>query len=219
LLLNHIPKWSKAALTIRDCSGNAFREIDVDLSEATFLLKGPLTLMFISLEDLKNSGGYTMDNLMTSYLNALAMHGARLDREYRKMVIVLTKTDLFWDRLPDDLLDYIKEDPLWAASREKDKPPQWYSLAEMEFYLAAMTRISQSIEEWICRLAAGRMFVTLARDRNIEIQFSLVSSTGAAPRTQDNILPTGWEPTRVLDPLLWALELDSRRRQEISRLV
>ena len=29
-----------------------------------------------------------------------------------------------------------------------------------------MTRISQSIEEWICRLAAGRMFVNLARDSN-----------------------------------------------------
>jgi hypothetical protein len=173
--------------------------------------------MFISLEDLKDSGGYTMDTLMTNYLNALATHGARLDLEYRKVIVVLTKTDLFWDRLPGDLLDYIKEDPVWTACREEGKPPRWYSLAEMEDYLEEMTRISQSIEEWICRLAAGRMFVTLARDRNIEIQFSLVSSTGAAPRTQDNVLPTSWEPSRVLDPLLWALELDSRRRQEISR--
>jgi double-GTPase-like protein len=219
MLLNHIPKWMKAALTIRDCSGDAFREIDVDLNEATFLLKGPLTFMFISIEDLKDSDGYTMDNLMTSYLNALAMHGARLDREYRKIVAVLTKADLFWDQLPDELLDYMREDPIWIASRKEGKPSRWYSLAEMESYLKEMERISQITEEWICQRAAGRMFVTLARDRNVEIQFSLVSSTGSAPRSQDNQLQTGWEPTRVLDPLLWALELDSRRRQEISRFV
>jgi hypothetical protein len=218
MLLNRIPKWMKAALTIRDCSGEAFREIDVDLSEATFLLKGSLTFMFISIEDLKDSGGYTMDNLMTSYLNALATQGARLDREYRKIVVLLTKADLFWDRLPDDLLNYVKEDPVWSACREEGKPPRWYSLAEMESYLEEMIRISRSIEEWICGLAAGRTFVALARDRNVEIQFSLVSSTGGAPRSQDNLLPTGWEPSRVLDPLLWALELDGRRRQEISRL-
>ena len=30
---------------------------------------------------------------------------------------MLTKADLFWDRLPDDLLDYMKEDPVWAACR------------------------------------------------------------------------------------------------------
>ena len=219
VLLNRIPKWVKAALTIRDCSGDAFREMDVDLREASFLLKGPLTFMFISLEDLKDSGGYTMDSLMTNYLNALAAHGARIELEFRKIVVVLTKTDLFSDILPDDLLDYIKEDPIWAACREEGKSPRSYSLGEMASYLEEMTRISQGIEEWICQSASGRMFVNLARDSNVEIQFSLTSSTGAAPKAQDNILATSWEPARVLDPLLWALELDSRRRQEIGRAV
>jgi hypothetical protein len=217
LLLNRIPKWAKAALTIRDCSGDAFREIDIDLTEATFLPKAPLTFMFFSLEDLESSGGYTMDGLMVNYLNTLAKQGARLDLEYRKIVVVLTKTDLFWDRLPDDLLRYIKKEPAWSRCRDEGKAASWCSQADMESYLKEMEEISQSLEGWVCRLAAGRMFVTLARDQNIEIQLSLVSSTGAAPRTEDNLLPTGWEPSRVLDPLLWALELDSRRRHEISQ--
>lgn len=218
VLLNRVPKWIKVALTIRDCSGEAFHGIDIDLRDAPFLLKGPLTLMFISLGDLKNSGGYTLDSMMTNYLNALAANGARVELEHRKIVVVLTKTDLFLDTLPDYLADYIKEDPIWAACREEGRSPRSYSLAEMASYLEEMASISQGIEEWICRSAAGRMFVDLARDSEVEIQFSLVSSTGAAPRAQDNILATSWEPARVLDPLLWALELVvSRRQHEISQ--
>ncbi|MEA2604065.1 MAG: hypothetical protein QOF89_5057 [Acidobacteriota bacterium] len=215
MLLKRIPKWGTTALMVRDCSGEAFREIEIDLQEASFLLKGPITLLFISLEDFKDSGGYTLDTLLTSYLNALAAHGARLEREHRKVIVVLTKADLFWNSLPEDLCNYITADPLWQPLQQEDTP-QW-RVADMDSYLATLNRISGSIEDWICNQFAGRTLVTLARDHNIEIQFSLVSSTGAAPRTQDNALAIQWQPSRVLDPFLWALELDSRRREEISR--
>ncbi len=82
---------------IRDCSGEAFREIDVDLKEAAFLLAAPLTFMFISIQDLKDSAVIQLDTLMTNYLNSLAAHGVRLEREFRKIVVVLTKADLFLD--------------------------------------------------------------------------------------------------------------------------
>ncbi len=217
ILLNRVPKWVKAAVMVRDCSGDAFRGIGVDLTEASFLLQGTITFMFVSLEDLRSSAGYSMDILMTTYLNAFAAQGVQLDQEYRKIVVVLTKADLFWDKLPDELLNYIKEDPIWATCRREDQPPRWYSLAETESYLETMARISRSLEDWVCQSAAGaRMFVSLAHDNHIEVQFSLVSATGAAPRRQDNALDTSWEPTRVLDPLLWAFELDSRHRHEIS---
>ena len=217
ILMNRVPKWVKVALMVRDCPGKAFQGIDVDVKEASFLLKAPLTFMFISLADLKELGrGDTLDTLMNGYINTLVAHGARLEVENRKVVVVLTKADLLGATLPIDLLSYIEEDPIWKISRLGDLT-RWYSLAEMDSYLQELARISRVIEEWICRQAAGRMLVTLARDRNIELQFSLVSSTGAAPRAQDNVLSTRWEPSRVLDPFLWALELDSRRRIEMDR--
>lgn len=212
LLLNRVPIWIKAAMTVRDCSGQAFREIDVDLQEASLLLKAPTTFLFISLEDFRDSGGYALDSLMTSYLSTLAAHGARLDKEHRKIVVVLTKADLFWDQLPEELADYVREDPIWAACREEGRPSKPYSLAETTSYLENMARISQVIENWLCQSAAGRMFVNLAGDNNIAVRLSIVSSTGAAPRAQDNVLATSWDPARVLDPLLWALELARSRR-------
>lgn len=215
MLLNRIPKWIDRALMIRDCSGEAFREIDIDLKEANFLLKSPLTLIFVSLADI--NAGYAMDDLMTSYLNALAAHGVSLGNEFKKVVVVLTKADLLLDSLPQELLLYISEDPIWQASRQEEGEPKWFAAKAMDAYLADLEEISRRIEEWICRRAAGRTLVTLARDRKIEIEFTLISSTGAAPQTQDNTLPTGWEPSRVLDPLLWALVLDERRKQELSR--
>jgi len=217
LLLNRIPIWIRAAMTIRDCSGQAFQEIDVDLQEASLLLKAPITFLFISLEDFNDSGGYALDSLMTNYLSTLAAHDVRLDKEGRKIVVVLTKADLFWEQLPEELVDYIREDPIWAACREEGRPSKPYSLAEMTSYLEDMDRMSQVIEGWICQSAAGRMFVNLAGDNNIAVQFSIVSSTGAAPRAQDNVLATSWDPARVLDPLLWALELASGRRRSSSR--
>lgn len=203
LLLNRIPKWGKAALMIRDCSGEAFQGLDVDVQQASFLIKAPLTFMFISSGDLKE--GYTMDALMTNYLSAFAAYG--VGPELKKIVLVLTKADSLLDSLPADVLTYIMEDPIWRASREEVESKA-YGASEIETYMRSLQEISYLIEEWICSRAAGRTMVTLARDSDIEIQFSVVSSTGSAPRAQDNMLSTSWEPSRVLDPLLWALEME-----------
>lgn len=214
MLLNRIPKWGNAALMIRDCPGAAFREIDVDLDEANFLLKGTTTFLFISLEDLE--GGYTVDALMTNYLSALVAHGVALEDEFKKVLVVLTKADLLLEVLPGDLLRYVQDDPIWLVSR-LEAESSGFSVADMEEYLKTLDRVSDSIEEWIRRRAAGRTLVTLARDRNVEVRFSLVSATGSAPLMGENTLSAGWEPSRVLDPFLWALELDSRRRRETRR--
>ena len=214
MLLNRIPKWMKAALMIRDCSGRAFRDFDVDLQEASYLLRAPLTFLFISLKDLQ--GGDTIDVLLNDYLDALAAHGVRPELEMKKLVVVLTKADLLQEELPDDLLQAVREDRLWQAS-QMETEPRWSAVADMDADLGALGEISRSIEAWICRRAAGRTLVTLARDRSIEIRFTLVSSTGSAPRAQDNVLATGWEPSRVLDPLIWALELNERRIKDMRR--
>jgi hypothetical protein len=214
MLLNRIPKWIKAALMIRDCSGQAFQDVDIDLQEASYLLRAPLTFLFISLKDLQ--GGDTVDVLLNYYLNALAAHGVRPEPELKRIVVVLTKADLLQEELPDDLLNDVQEDRIWQASRV-EAAPQWFAVADMDAHLGALGEISQRIEAWICRRAAGRTLVTLARDRNIEIRFTLISSTGSAPRAQDNVLATGWEPSRVLDPLIWALELNEKRVKDMRR--
>lgn len=216
MLIDHMIPWGKRALMVRDCSGEAFRELMVNVEEAYFFLKSPFTFMCISLPDLRNSGGgYSMDMMLDSYLNTLASNGVRLGKERRKVVIVLTKADLLQDDLPPDLSDYLRDDPFWSLFSEESNV-QWKSLEDMKSYMQAMATMSRKIEAWICRRAEGRTLVTLARDRNVEIQFSLVSSTGSPPEEKDNILPMGWKPIRILDPFLWTLELESRRSAELS---
>jgi hypothetical protein len=81
----------------------------------------------------------------------------------------------------------------------------------MAHYLESMGRVSDAICEWIQRHDPhGRVFVRLAQSENIELRFSLISSTGAEVGA-DGKLPVAMEPRRVLDPYFWALELQSAR--------
>jgi hypothetical protein len=217
MLIDHMIPWGRRALMVRDCSGEAFRELVVNVEEAYFFLKSPFTFMFISLLDLRNSGGYSMDLMLDSYLNTLASNGVRLGKERRKVVIVLTKADLFLlqDDFPQELSDYLRKDPFRSLLSEEGDV-QWQTLGDMKSYMQEMAAMSRKIEAWICRRAEGRTLVALARDRNVEIQFSLVSSTGSPPEEKGNILTTGWAPIRILDPFFWTLELESRRSAELS---
>jgi hypothetical protein len=73
-----------------------------------------------------------------------------------------------------------------------------------------MGRVSDAISEWIQqRDPRGKVFVRLAQSENIEMRFSLISSTGSDVG-EDGVLPVAMEPRRVLDPYFWALELQSK---------
>lgn len=65
MLLEGLERWGDRALVIRDCAGEVFDSIEVDVELAPFLLKTQTTFMVISLPDLSLAPALSMDMLLS----------------------------------------------------------------------------------------------------------------------------------------------------------
>lgn len=203
MILRDMERWGGRTLVTRDCPGEIFDNMQVPIQQAPFLLNAPTTFMLISLPDLPASGGRSIDFLMNNYVDTLMKNGVDFKKQRRKVVAVFTKADLIAD-LPAHLRNYLINDPLWAAINSSN-PPQM-DAQSMEEYMEVLYRVSDAIRDWVQRDSAGKAFVRLAENRNIELRFSLISSTGA--NVGDS--PVAISPRRVLDPYFWALDMQSK---------
>lgn len=207
MVLSKMERWGGRTLVTRDCAGEIFDNLTVPVEQAPFLLNAPTTFMLISLADLPQSKGKSINLLMSNYVNTLLKNGIDFNKERRKLVVVLTKGDII-PNLPNNLRNYLVNDPLWAAINTTGSVVQMDARA-MEQYLMVMQRVSDAIHDWIQESASGLAFVRLAKAHNIDLRFSIISSTGA-PVDTDGTMPIAVAPRRVLDPYFWALELQSR---------
>lgn len=206
MILRNMERWGGRTLVTRDCAGEYFDTLDVPIAQVPYLVNAPTTFMMVSLPDMDDFGGRTMDMLMNNYINTLMRNGVDFRRSRRKLVVVLTKADKI-ERLPAHLRNYLVNDPLWAAV-SSNNPAQPLDASGMQDYVDTMARVSDSIRDWLRQRADGSAFVQLAESKNIDTRFSLVSSTGADVGSDGN-LGGHLEPRRVLDPYFWALELQS----------
>jgi hypothetical protein len=208
MILRNMERWGGRTLVTRDCAGEIFDNLEIPIEQAPFLLNAPTTFMLVSLSDMLQSGGKSINMLMENYITTLKKHRVNLKKEPRKLVVVLTKADRMLDELPANLRNYLIDDPLWAAV--KTHSTQQMDSRAMAEYMEIMGRVSDAISEWIQqRDPRGKVFVRLAQSENIEMRFSLISSTGSDVG-EDGVLPVAMEPRRVLDPYFWALELQSK---------
>ena len=206
MVMDKIPRWGGRTLVMRDCAGEHFDNLVVPVEQAPYLLNVPVTFMFISLYDLYNSDdGRSINLLMTNYINTLLREGVNFDKEQRKIVVVLTKGDII-PNLPANLRNYLRSDPLWAAVNSPHPQPM-DNLAIQE-YLESMARVGEAIRDWLQQTPEGKVFINFAEDNNIELRFSIISSTGGQVG-EGNTMSEGLQPRRVLDPYFWALELQS----------
>jgi hypothetical protein len=209
MILQNMPRWGNRALVTRDCAGELIDNFKVPVDQVPYLLHAPTTMMFVSLPDMRaRQDGKSVDMLVTSYINTLRSNNVDFRREHRKLVVVLTKGDLL-DDLPANLRNYLTSDPIWATI---NSPGVAFRLDSVETakYLEKMARVSDAIRDWLLDGdAAWINFVNLARNRNIDLRFSVISSTGG-PVGPNNTLPTALAPHRVLDPYFWALEFQSQ---------
>lgn len=207
MVLDGMPRWGGRTLVIRDCPGEIFDKLEVPTKFAPYLLNVPTAFMFISLPDMHKSGGKTIDLLMTNYINTLTTHGIDFTKDHRSLVVVLTKGDII-KNLPEELRDYLTDDPIWVAINS-GKDPKKFDESALEAYISKMAEVSDKIEKWIQNDAPGKVFVRLAKERGITLRFSVISSTGAEVG-EDGMLPQQLLPRRVVDPYFWALDLQSR---------
>lgn len=205
MALRSMERWGGRTLVTRDCPGEAFDTMDISIEQAPYLVNAPTTFMLIGPpDDISNLGGRSYDQLLNNYINTLISKGVNFKQHRRNLVVVFTKADQIHN-LPPDLRSYLTNDPLWSAVNgyggtfTLDK-------ASMDQYIATMADISSRIRESMQHDATGKNFLRLAENRNINLRFSLISSTGQAV-SSDNRLLAELAPRRVLDPYFWALEL------------
>lgn len=206
MALRNMERWGGRTLVTRDCAGEIFDTMDVPIEQAPYLINAPTTFMLIGPhDDVSNMGGKSFDQLLNNYINTLISKKVNFGKQRRKLVVVFTKADQIRD-LPPELRAYLINDPLWAAINARGTTLTLDGDG-MEEYIATMTSMSDVIRAWVNQDAVGKNFLRLAENRNIDLRFSLISSTGEAVST-NNRLATGLSPRRVLDPYFWALELE-----------
>jgi hypothetical protein len=207
MLLRNMERWGGRTLVMRDCAGEIFDTMEVPVKQAPYLLNAPTTFMFLSLPDLPNSKGRSIDHLLNNYINTLMKHKVNFAKEQRKLVVVFTKADLIQE-LPANLRNYLINDPLWAAVNARGSVNQLDTLS-MAAYVETMMRVSDAVQDWVGQDFSGKTFIRLAQQKNVDLRFSLISSTGTAVG-EDGAMVESLAPRRVLDPFFWALELQSK---------
>ena len=219
MFLEGMERWGSRMLVTRDCRGEVFDDMSISTSSARYLLQAPTALMLLSIWDLENNGdGSSMDMLLNNYIDTLLEKGVNLKKENRSVVVVLTKSDKSGvvERLPPNLVNYLRDDTLWSDITSRESGEQLEAL-NMARYVEKMARVSDAIRDWISRDASGLNLVRRAENNNITLKFSLVSSIGSDPEAPGEkasearaITRERLSPKRVLDPYLWALELQSK---------
>jgi hypothetical protein len=208
MLLLGMSRWGGRTLVSRDVAGEAFDKFQFPVEYTPYLLHVPTTFLMVSLHDLKEFPKKSMDQLMSSYLETMAKYDRNFRQEQRKLVVILSKADKIFDELPLSLQEYLHSDPLLMAlnSRQAVQP---FSTGTMHRYMENLARVSREIQDWIGEDPAGQNLIMQARNNNIHVEFTIVSSTGADVDAGSNTLGVTLQPTRVLDPYFWALDFQS----------
>lgn len=207
MMLTGMERWGGRTLVLRDVAGEVFDKLQFPLQYTPYLLHVPTTMLMISLDDMRRKLTQSMDDLMNSYIDTMMKHDKNFKRERRNVVVVLSKADLIHEELPANLQNYLVEDPILKAIITKTN----FSMdgSNMQEYMTRLKHVSRAIQDWISQDPPGQNLIRLAKNNNISLEFTVVSSTGRKAGNSGS-MPVQLEPYRVLDPFFWALELQSR---------
>ncbi|PYQ68316.1 MAG: hypothetical protein DMF53_00395 [Acidobacteria bacterium] len=216
LHLQSMERWGDRKLIVWDWPDPVFAaSLDGNRSERTNWLAPALWL--VSLQDLGEVRAEILDMLFDDLMRTRILQGfAAYTRPFR-LVVVLTKADAI-PNLPPSLRQYLKDDPLRDAVRSEVSllsPPLPFPSEPLRLkdeslreYLGRLALVHQEIHHWLETTLVGHMLIRRAAAYHVELRFSIVSATGSG-LVDGQSLQLPWTPRRVLDPLFWALELDS----------
>lgn len=212
--LENMARWGSRTLVLRDIAGEYFNELKFPIEQTPYLIHVPTTLMMISINDLVKSS-FTMDQLMSSYIQTLIKFDSKYGSKKRNVIVVLTKADLLSRGLPTVLLNYLNTDPFSTMFVNAVEVEEMGDGA-MTNYMRDLHLVSDEIQEWVKSIDGGRTLIALAKNEGIELRFSLVSSTGGIVN-EDNRMRIPIAPIRVLDPFFWALEYQSKDSNSLAK--
>ncbi|MPL97682.1 hypothetical protein SDC9_43874 [bioreactor metagenome] len=199
-------RWGNRTIVVRDVAGESFNNLQYSVKYTPYLIHVPTVIMFFSLFDLKESN-FSVDELMNGYIQTFFANDPSLQKKKRTAIITISKADLLLTELSSSISNYLISDPFsnLIQPAEMNENPAYVDMSQ---YVQNMHQISEEIKDWIDQSTSGHNLLMLARENNIQLKFSIVSSTGS-PVPDDHKIKIGIRPLRVLDPLFWTLDLQS----------
>lgn len=189
-----IPFMGDYFLSFYDTAGAVYENENTIRDIGRFVAYSEVVLFIISLDDIK----YNHDEayrLLNIYIRGV--RGAlNINLKRRQhLIVVLSKGDVL--ELPNDIRYYLE-----------DGSYRWYR-SENGLFLERVNlikNISVNIRNWFQKMV-GWGFIKIAQENFKTVEFTVVSSTGAAPvgdRLATKLNPE--HPKRVLDPFLLAID-------------
>ena len=211
LLINGMERWGNRAFVMRDVAGENFTDLVFDTKFTPYLVHVPTVIMMFSLFDLENNAlqkNFTIDQLMSAYIQTLIRNNKEYFKIQRNVIIVLSKADLITNKLPSKLLLQFERDPFQRVINiQPGEAILPMGAQQMDDYMNSLAQFSNDIEEWVATTNSGRNLIAVAKSYNIHLRFTLVSSIGST--INNGVTRSSIAPIRVLDPLFWALEFQS----------
>jgi hypothetical protein len=199
-------RWGNRTIVVRDVAGESFNNLEYSVKYTPYLIHVPTVIMFFSPFDLKESN-FSVDELMNGYIQTFFTNDNSIQKKKRTAIITISKADLLLNELPSSISDYLISDPFSGVIQPGDVNEN-PAHVDINQYMQRMYQISEEIKNWIDQTTSGHNLLMLAYENNIQLKFSIVSSTGS-PVPDDRKLKIGIRPLRVLDPLFWTLDLQS----------
>lgn len=200
------PGWEPRCLVLHDAPGQKFRDFTA-AGELAALRKVRTVWMLISLPDLeKPSHQGKLADLFNVYLEALESQG--IDPIEVKVIVVYTKADS--TTFPQSIKNYLEDDPFGGVYQDFEDSVRCEVREQLSSgaYLGRMDKISKELEEFTKeKVDGGAAFVNQVRASGMQLVFCLTSALGAQTEGNRQIAAEA-RPHRILDPLLWALELE-----------
>lgn len=213
LLLSNFPSTQSRILVTYDLAGEALDKAGSEPEYVRALHKVETVWFIISLPDLmkERKTGHSMRNLFDVYEQA--MDKLNVPIEGKNIIVVYTKADKLLSsindselpRLPDEVYSYLEDDYADYEFIKERKKAELNSFDE-DAYFRKMREISEVLREFTNEsVAGGGAFLAMARTYGAQVVFTINSAYGEDPGT--GTLPTRAHPKRILDALLWAIEI------------
>jgi len=186
-------------LLFYDTGGEAFEKPSQLVQFASYVRRAQTVMLLISISDLDDPAR-EMQRLLNTYVVGMRELGSRTEDQH--LVVVYTKAD----RMPADIPHWKRN---WPGLHHYLVEGSIDTLAHARGYLKKMRQVSSWLHEFSASELHAHEFLNAAEFHFRSVAFSMVSALGTEP--DQGRMAVQLVPRRILDPLLWTIELSRPR--------
>lgn len=201
--IKNFPMGGSRCLVMFDVAGETFESFDLLEKYAPALREVTTTWFLISLSDLqKGKSGETITDIFNAYQKGMERMNVNING--RNLIVVYSKGDTLID--DPEIRDYLLDDPFAKLSGSQTTYNHEINVP-IDEYMTEVREMSDYLREYTKHhVFRGRAFINMVEDMGMKLVFSVTSALGEGTNNGRQMASKA-RRYRVLDPLLWAIEL------------